>query len=164
VDVSTEFADRIAYAKARTVQIEREREKVMQEARDGRKQGRLSPSLVERIDACTPTQLRRVIERARENLRAYKLPPTLHDVRIFGRLKAHAAHGKRFYSLELRDCNKANCRKCPHGPYFIAHWKDGLFCRSKSLPFSRLPKPIRDKFGPVRDQLKADALVSKGTP
>jgi hypothetical protein len=154
---STQVSGPIAQARSRMAEIEREQERVLQKSRETRKQGRLSPSLVERIVACTPTQLKRVIKLAKENLRAYKLPPNRQNVRIFGRLKAYAKHGKKFYSLELRDCNKPNCRKCPHGPYFIAHWRDGLYYPSKSVQFSRLPKPIREKFGPVRDNLKADA-------
>jgi hypothetical protein len=78
LDPSTEFDDRVAWAKQRMEDLERERENLLQKTREDRKLGRLS-SLVEKIKACTPQQLRRVITVARNNLKDYKNLPTLWD-------------------------------------------------------------------------------------
>lgn len=31
---------------------------------------------------------------------------------------------------ELRACGKSACRRCPHGPYWYAYWKQGGQTRS----------------------------------
>ncbi len=148
---SAEIDDRVAWAKQRVAQLDQERENLVQQTRQERKQGKLSKGLVEKIKACTPTQLKRVIAFARENLKDYKKPPTLWDVKIYGRLLAQASYKNKFYSMEERKCGKPNCSKCPHGPYYIAHQRDGLYYRPKSLHFSDLPRPIRAAFGPPRN-------------
>lgn len=148
---SAEFDDRVAWAKKRVAQLDQERENLLQQTRQERKQGKLSKGLVEKIKACTPKQLKRVIAFARENLKDYKKPPTLCDVKVYGRLLAQASYKNKFYSMEERRCGKPNCSKCPHGPYYIAHQRDGLYYRPKSLHFSDLPRPIRSAFGLPRD-------------
>jgi hypothetical protein len=149
---AAEIDERVAWAKQRFAQLEREREDLLQQTREGRKQGKLSKGLVEKIKACTPKQLKRVIAFARENLKDYKRAPTLWDVKIYGKLLAQASYKNKLYSMEERKCGKPNCSKCPHGPYYIAHKRDGLYYPPKSLHFSELPRPVRAAFGPPRDK------------
>jgi len=161
VKPSSVLADAQRRAQERMEKIEREEEERTRERREGRKQGKLSRSLVETIGACTPKQLRRVIEVARQNLRNYRKAPELCQVRVYGKLLASGAHRNKFYTLELRSCGKENCRKCPHGPYVFAYQRDGHFYRPKSQPnFSRLPKPVRDLFDPIRARLRRDDRAS----
>ena len=34
-------------------------------------------------------------------------------------------------STSMRRCGKANCTRCPHGPYWYAYWKEGGRTRSR---------------------------------
>jgi hypothetical protein len=140
--------------------IERQRERQVRERREGRKQAKLDPRLVAGIKACTPKQLKEVMRVVRNNLRDYKRPPELRDIRLFrnSKLLAHAPYKNKLYCMELHPCGKANCQKCPHGPYYIAYQRDGRYYRPKSEPnFSKLPKPIREAFEPIRAALKKKA-------
>jgi hypothetical protein len=131
-------------------QIEQEEAERTRARREGREHGKLSHSLVEKIQACNPKQLKRVIELARENLHDHKKAPGLRQVRVFGTLLDSAAYRNKLYTLELRACGKQNCRKCPHGPYVFAFQKNGQYYPPRSQPvYSRLPKPIRERFAPI---------------
>jgi hypothetical protein len=151
-----DLADARHRAKMRLAEIEREQEKQVQQRRQDRKEGRLDRRLLEGIYACTPALLREVIRVARRELRDYKRPPDLPDIRLYrnSELLAHAAHKDKLYCLERRPCGK-RCRKCPHGPYVYSYRRNGKFYpQKKERDFSRLPKPIRDLFEPIIAQLK----------
>jgi hypothetical protein len=157
LDSPSELDERVAWAKKRVADLDRERENLLQQTREDRKKAKLSKGLVDKIKACTPQQLQRVIKFARENLRDYKKPPTLWDVKIYGKMLAKTSYKNKFYSMEERKCGKSNCTKCPHGPYYIAHQRNGIYYPQKSIKFPNLPRPVRAKFGPVRDEWKAKA-------
>jgi len=147
-------------ARARLAESRREEQKQTQERREGRKHGELSRSLEEKIEACNPKQLKRVIKLARLNLKDHKQAPERWQIHLYGNTKllAHASRKNKLYCLELRSCGKPNCRKCPHGPYVFSYHRDGQYYPSKSeSDFSRLPKPIRDLFAPIRAEMKANA-------
>ena len=146
-----DIADAQHRARMSLAEIEREQQKQVRERRQGRKEGKLDPRLREGIYACTPKQLKEVIRVAKQELRDYKHPPELQEIRLYrnSKLLAHAPHKNKLYCLERRPCGK-NCRKCPHGPYAYSYKRNGKFYPQKKEPdFSRLPKPIRDLFEPI---------------
>ena len=164
VEPGDEFGEAQQRARLRLDEIERQRERQVRERREGRKQGKLDSRLVEGIEACTPKQLKEVLLVVRKNLKAYKRAPELWQIRLYrnSKLKASAAYKNKLYCMELHPCGKSNCRKCPHGPYYIAYQRDGRYYPSKSEPnFSRLPKPIREVFEPIRLALKKKADCQK---
>lgn len=142
-------------------EIDREREQQILKRREGRKEGRLDRRLVEGIEACTPKQLKEVIRVARQNLKEYKQQaPMLQDIRLFrsSKLLANVPHKNKLYCMELHPCGK-NCRKCPHGPYYIAYQRNGRYYPPKSQPnFSKLPKPVQNVFAPIRTELKRKTI------
>jgi hypothetical protein len=46
--------------------------------------------------------------------------------------------GKVSYRLEVVNCGKPGCSKCPHGPYWYAYWREGGRIRSRYIG-RRLP-------------------------
>ena len=38
-----------------------------------------------------------------------------------------------FYRNEYTKCGKPNCKKCPHGPYWYAYWREGKRLRKKYI-------------------------------
>jgi hypothetical protein len=46
--------------------------------------------------------------------------------------------GKVSYRLEVVNCGKPGCSKCPHGPYWYAYWREGGRVRSRYIG-RRLP-------------------------
>ncbi|SRR6266478_4437442 len=146
-------------ARARMEQIDREAKEREQKRREGRVHGELSESLKEAVGRCNPKQLKRLIKLARYEIKDHKLAPDLQQISLYFNSKVvdHASHKNKLYCLEMHFCGKSNCRKCPHGSYVYSYQRNGQFYpRSKSaLNFSRLPKPIRERFGPIRAELKA---------
>lgn len=51
---------------------------------------------------------------------------------------APAKPGKVSYRLEPVRCGKPGCKKCPHGPYWYAYWREGGRVRSRYIG-RRLP-------------------------
>lgn len=43
------------------------------------------------------------------------------------------AAGKVSYRLEPVNCGKPGCRRCPHGPYWYAYWREGGRVRSRYI-------------------------------
>jgi hypothetical protein len=56
---------------------------------------------------------------------------------------------QQFGSLTLRyetvRCGKANCTRCPHGPYWYAYWKEDGRTRSRYVGRT-LPQRVRDVY------------------
>ncbi len=157
---ANEVASPAQKARILLAEVRREERRREEERREGRKQGELSRSLREKIEACNPRQLKRVIKLARRSIKDHKRAPELWEIHLYRNTKllAHAGHKNRLFCLELRPCGKSNCRKCPHGPYVFSYHRDGLYYPSKSESnFARLPKPIRDVFAPIRAEIKAKA-------
>ena len=47
------------------------------------------------------------------------------------------------YRQEMQRCNKADCKRCPHGPYWFAYHRRGAFLR-KLYVGKNLPDNVRD--------------------
>ena len=43
------------------------------------------------------------------------------------------AEGKVTYRQEHVRCGRANCTRCPHGPYWYAYWREGGRLRSRYI-------------------------------
>ena len=156
VQLVDDLSDARHRARVRMAEIEREQQKQVLQRRQDRKDGKLDRRLLEGIYACTPQPLREVLRVARRELKDYKRPPELPDIRLYrnSELLAHAAHKNKLYCFERRPCGK-QCRKCPHGPYVYSYTRNGKFYpQKKEREFSRLPRPIRDLFEPVISALK----------
>jgi hypothetical protein len=108
VQPAGDFVDAQQRARARLAEIQREKEERARERREGRKHGELSRSLEEKIEACNPKQLKRVIKLARQNLKDHKQAPERWQIHLYGntQLLAHASHKNKLYCLELRSCGK----------------------------------------------------------
>lgn len=65
--------------------------------------------------------------------------------------------GKWMFELRLVPCGKANCGRCPHGPYWYAfRWSGGRVWRQyvgKNLRLARLRR--QDTFGAAIEELIA---------
>ena len=48
--------------------------------------------------------------------------------------------GKVTYRQEQVRCGRANCTRCPHGPYWYAYWREGGRLRSRYIG-KELPEP-----------------------
>lgn len=51
--------------------------------------------------------------------------------------------GSITFRYETVRCGKANCTRCPHGPYWYAYWKENGRTRSRYVGRS-LPQKARD--------------------
>jgi hypothetical protein len=49
------------------------------------------------------------------------------------------AGAKVTYRREEVRCGKANCTRCPHGPYWYAYWREDGKLRSRYLGSAREP-------------------------
>ncbi len=63
-------------------------------------------------------RLRRVVQERRASLAR----PAVHAQQTFGSIT---------FRYETVRCGKANCTRCPHGPYWYAYWKEGGRTRSR---------------------------------
>lgn len=43
------------------------------------------------------------------------------------------ARGRATYRQEFVKCGRANCTRCPHGPYWYAYWREGGRLRSRYI-------------------------------
>ncbi len=81
-------------------------------------------------------QLREIDERLYrviEERRASMSRPAIHAEQQFGSLT---------FRYETVRCGKANCTRCPHGPYWYAYWKEGGRTRSRYVG-RMLPEKVR---------------------
>jgi len=148
---ATEYLDR----------IKRESDERVRERREGRKEGALTRSLMDSLRNCNPKQLKAVKKLVREYEKDHKEPPDRREISTPGGTEVvHSqAHKNKLYTVELRSCGKANCTKCPHGPYVYVYQRDGSLFPSKSInetKFSRLPAEIRERFRTIRNEVRAE--------
>lgn len=54
---------------------------------------------------------------------------------------ARRSGGKVTYRQEMVRCGRANCGRCPHGPYWYAYWREGGRLRSRYLG-KELPRGV----------------------
>src|SRR3977135_4613960 len=47
------------------------------------------------------------------------------------------------YRREEVRCGKANCTRCPHGPYWYAYWRENGRLRSRYLGSAKAPEPYQ---------------------
>lgn len=48
------------------------------------------------------------------------------------------------YRYEYVKCGKKTCRRCPHGPYWYAYWREGGFLRKRYIGKTRPDKVLED--------------------
>ena len=65
-------------------------------------------------------RLHRVVQERRATLRVPR--PGVHAEQTFGSIT---------FRYETVRCGKANCTRCPHGPYWYAYWKENGRTRSR---------------------------------
>src|SRR5574340_1004607 len=90
------------------------------------------PSPLSRLSEKEIQQLRAIDDRLRrvvQERRAGMSKPGVHAEQSFGSLT---------FRYETVRCGKANCTRCPHGPYWYVYWKEDGRTRSRyvgrSLP------------------------------
>lgn len=61
------------------------------------------------------------------------------------------------YQQEFRRCGKANCSRCPHGPYWYAYWRVGEKIKKryigKKLTPETAPDAVPDHTGNLRPRM-----------
>jgi hypothetical protein len=125
----------------------REEEKRLdQERKEGRKVGKLSKSLREKLRNCNPLQLRNVKKLCDQYLADHRMPPLEWECRKRAQRALCSCQMKnKRYQLELRKCGK-KCGGCPHGPYLHVYHRDGSIIRDKHIKerdYRHLPRRIR---------------------
>jgi len=83
------------------------------------------PSPLTQLDEKQIQQLREIDERLHrvvQERRASMPHPGVHAQQTFGSIT---------FRYETVRCGKANCTRCPHGPYWYAYWKEGGRTRSR---------------------------------
>jgi hypothetical protein len=83
------------------------------------------PSPLIQLDEKQIQQLREIDERLHrvvQERRASMPNPGVHATQTFGSIT---------FRYETVRCGKANCTRCPHGPYWYAYWKEGGRTRSR---------------------------------
>src|SRR5450432_3150076 len=135
---------------------EKERDK---QRREGRKIGKLTDSLIEKLRHCNPKQLKRVIKTCRKYERDHRVPPNVFEIRRTQVILSEKYRNKLFV-LDWRSCSKSNCGKCPHGPYVYSYQRDGGYFPPTYIgtKFSRLPVQIREKFRIGHEEARADRM------
>ena len=141
-------------AEARLEQIEQEERERTLARREGRKRGKLSDGLREKLRNCNPMQLRTAIRLCRTFLRDHQFPPADFECtqRFAQTVLVNITVGNRRYRLESRACGK-RCKKCPHGPYLYAYQRDGRVIRAEYLgkpPFKQGRRPPRKVLAAIR--------------
>ncbi len=77
-------------------------------------------------------RLHRVVQERRASLPR----PAVHAEQQFGSIT---------FRYETVRCGKANCTRCPHGPYWYAYWKEGGRTRSRYVG-RVLPEKAREVY------------------
>jgi len=60
-------------------------------------------------------------------------------------VQAKQTFGSLTFRYETVRCGKANCTRCPHGPYWYAYWKEEGRTRSRYIGRT-LPEPARQAY------------------
>jgi hypothetical protein len=84
-----------------------------------------SPSPLTQLNEKQIEQLRQIDERLHrvvQERRASLSKPAVHAEQSFGSIT---------FRYETVRCGKANCTRCPHGPYWYAYWKENGRTRSR---------------------------------
>lgn len=92
-----------------------------------------------RLDKKQVEQLRQVEERLHrvvQERRSGSARPSVHAEHIFGSIT---------FRYETVRCGKANCTRCPHGPYWYAYWKENGRTRSRYIGRT-LPEKARQVY------------------
>ena len=84
----------------------------------------LDRPMIDSVRALSEPELRRLVILAQDLL----------ERRGAGRVPEGA---KPTYRLEEVRCGKANCGRCPHGPYWYAYWREDGRLRSRYLGRAR---------------------------
>ncbi len=90
-------------------------------------QKKKSASPLTRLDEKQIEQLRKIedrLHRVAQERRAGLSRPTVHAEQTFGSIT---------FRYETVRCGKANCTRCPHGPYWYAYWKENGRTRSRYI-------------------------------
>lgn len=98
-----------------------------------------SSSPLTQLDEKQIEQLRQIEERLRrvaQERRATLSRPSVHAEQTFGSLT---------FRYETVRCGKANCTRCPHGPYWYAYWKENGRTRSRYIGRT-LPEKARQVY------------------
>jgi len=86
-----------------------------------------SPSPLTNLSEKEIEQLRQIDERLHKVVQERRaarsvLRPAVHAEQSFGSIT---------FRYETVRCGKANCTRCPHGPYWYAYWKENGRTRSR---------------------------------
>ena len=86
-----------------------------------------SPSPLTNLSEKEIEQLRQIDERL------HKVVQERRAARSVSRPAVHAeqSFGSITFRYETVRCGKANCTRCPHGPYWYAYWKENGRTRSR---------------------------------
>ncbi|MDE3091319.1 MAG: hypothetical protein KGJ80_18285, partial [Chloroflexota bacterium] len=107
------------------------------------------PSPLTKLSEKEIQQLRAIDERLHrvvQERRASMPRPAVHAEQSFGSIT---------FRYETVRCGKANCTRCPHGPYWYAYWKEGGRTRSRYVG-RMLPEKAREVYeAKQRARLKA---------
>lgn len=98
-----------------------------------------SPSPLTNLSQKEIEQLREIDERLRrvaQERRASMPRPAVHAEQTFGSIT---------FRYETVRCGKANCTRCPHGPYWYAYWKESGRTRSRYVG-RMLPEKARQVY------------------
>jgi uncharacterized protein DUF6788 len=96
------------------------------------------PSPLSRLSDKEIQQLREIDERLRRVVQERRagIKPGVHAEQSFGLLTLR---------YETVRCGKANCTRCPHGPYWYAYWKEDGRTRSRYVGRT-LPQRARQSY------------------
>jgi hypothetical protein len=97
------------------------------------------PSPLDQLNERELAKLREIEDRLKRVVQERR--PTLHHRAI----TAEQQFGSLTFRYETVRCGKANCTRCPHGPYWYAYWKEGGRTRSRYVGRS-LPQKARDVY------------------
>ncbi len=84
-------------------------------------------------------QLREIEERLRRAVQERRATSPQRAV------TAEQQFGSLTFRYETVRCGKANCTRCPHGPYWYVYWKEGGRTRSRYVGRS-LPEKARQVY------------------
>lgn len=102
----------------------------------------LPRSLTEAVRRLDPYELRRLLILVRGLLLHADGPPA-------GAVDEVVSEVRVTYRREWVRCGKPTCRRCPHGPYWYAYWKEDGRTRSqyvgRHLPGEPLEPVVRDR-------------------
>jgi hypothetical protein len=85
----------------------------------------LDRELIRRIRSLDEYDLRRLQIFLRGLLVARSAPEAV--------VEAERPRGKVTFRQEAVRCGRKNCRRCPHGPYWYAYWREGGRLRSRYI-------------------------------